>query len=198
MQTLGLIGGVGSGKSTVTDLFCRLGAAKIDADVLGHQVLLTQTVKSVALERWGPGVLDAGGGLDRRRLAAIVFEASKRGRRDLDFLKSLTHPLIVIEVKKKFLEWEQEGRAVVIFDAPLLLEAQWDRMVDRIVFVEASRALRLARVLKRGWTEAEFDAREAAQMSVDVKRKRADWIIQNEGNLERTLDQIEKIWQNLS
>lgn len=197
MKTLGLIGGIGSGKSTVASLFRDLGAAVINADEIGHQVLLRHDVKEQARIRWGHSVFDSHSELDRRKLADIVFVDTPSGQCELEFLKSVTHPLIGEGIERQLKHFAQNSYSIVVLDIPLLLEAQWDKSVDNIVFVDASRSTRLERVKKRGWTESEFQSREKAQMPLDEKRSHADWVIRNNGNLVDVLDQIKKIWQNL-
>lgn len=198
MKTLGLIGGIGSGKSTVAKMFVDLGASVIDADAIGHQVLLTDDVKTVARRRWGDQVFDETGELDRRSLALIVFAGSPESEKELDFLKSLTHPLIGREIERRVRQWEVFGTAILVLDIPLLLEAKWDAHVDKVLFVDAPREVRLRRAMQRGWTEAEFTAREATQWPLDRKRARADFIVQNDDFLDSTLDQIRNIWHNLT
>lgn len=198
MKTLGLIGGIGSGKSTVASLFQDLGAAVVNADKIGHQVLLRHDVKDEARIRWGHSVFDDKDELDRRKLAAIVFAATESGKQELEFLQSITHPLIGQGIEHQLKHFKQAGCRVAVLDIPLLIEAAWEKSADKIVFVDASDAVRLERAKKRGWTEQEFQAREKAQMSLEQKRGRADWIVKNNGNLSDVLDQIKKIWQNLN
>ena len=131
MKILGIIGGIGSGKTTASALFRQMGAAIISADDIGHQVLLLPDVKKVALERWGSAVFGDDGEIDRRKLAAVAFADEK----ELSYLKSLTHPLIAEEVHRQRKEYEQSGIQLCLLDAPLLLEAGLDHLVDLIIFV---------------------------------------------------------------
>ena len=89
------------------------------------------------------------------------------------------------------------GCTVAVLDAPLLLEAGWDKLCDRLVFVEAPREVRLSRALGRGWSKEDFAAREEAQESLDSKRQRADVVVDNSGSPEHTQAQIERFWQSL-
>ncbi len=196
--TLGLIGGIGSGKSTVARLFAQLGAGVIDADRIGHRVLLTPPIKDAVRTRWGNTVFDASGEVDRRAVAEIVFAQTESGRRELDFLKSLTHPLIRREIENEINAFEKSGISVAVLDAALLLESDWQTAVDGIVFVDAPKNIRLERVLQRGWTEKQFDSREKAQLPLDVKKAAANWTVDNSGNLETTLDQTRFLWQNVN
>lgn len=197
MITLGLIGGIGSGKSTVAEMFRQFGAVVIDADSIGHRVLLFPEVKSELKSRWGDDVFGPDGELDRRKVAQIVFQPTESGRAELDYLQKLTHPLIGREIEKQIEQFGRSGEKVVVLDIPLLLEAGWNADVHEIVFVDAPEEVRMARVRQRGWTPEEFKSREAAQWPVDAKKQRADRIIRNTGNLHDVLDQIGVIWQNL-
>ena len=190
MQTLGLIGGIGSGKSLVASLFAQLGAGVIGADAIGHRVLGLPAVKETLRQRWGNGVFQPNDEIDRKAVAALVFVPTESGRRELEFLTALTHPLIhnAIEEELKLAE-----TPLAVLDAALLLETDWKTNVDRVVFVDAPRNIRLQRVLNRGWTESQFDAREAAQLSVELKKAKADWIIDNSGSIEETFDQVKTI-----
>ena len=197
MTTLALIGGIGSGKSTVAEMFCQLGALRIDADDIGHDVLLRADVQAEIRRRWGEKAFDATGRPDRRKIAAIVFGPSERSSQELVFLQSITHPRIADEVRKQLRQFSSSRQQHILFDAPLLLEAGWERLVDRIVFVDAPRPVRLRRVLERGWTESEWDAREKAQLDLEIKRRHADFFVDNSGSPAKTLEHVRAIWAKL-
>ena len=197
MQTLGLIGGIGSGKSTVAALFARLGAGVVDVDAIGHRILRLPEVGSVIEKRWGTDIFTPSGEPDRKAIAAHVFSPTETGRRELEFLTALTHPLIQREIVVERQRCASDGPSVVVLDAALLLETDWKTDVDQIVFVEAPREVRLRRVLERGWTETQLTAREATQLPLDFKRAKAHWHIDNAGDIEKTFDEVKAIWQNL-
>lgn len=197
MKTLGIVGGIGSGKSTVAGVFEKLGAALINADEIGHQVLQQDEIKQAAALRWGTSVFDSQGELDRPKLAAIVFTETEAGKIELEFLQSLTHPSIGNEIDHRIEQFCQSGKRVAVLDIPLLFETNWSCSVDKVLFVDAPRPVRLERVLKRGWTETEFNRREAAQLPLEEKRNRADWVLKNYGNSDQMLDQVVRIWENL-
>ena len=191
MKILGIIGGIGSGKSTASALFRQCGAAVIDADTIGHQTLLLPQVKQAVRERWGLAVFGADGEIDRRTLAAIVFA----DKQELACLKALTHPLIAEEVHRQRKEHEQNGIPICLLDAPLLLESGWESLVNRIIFISAPAAVRWERIKNRGWSETEWRQREAAQFSVEEKEHRANVVLDNSGDTEHLREQIEKLFR---
>lgn len=197
MHILGLIGGVASGKSFVAAEFARLGAVVLDADRAGHEVLRLPEVVAAARKRWGDAIFAPDGQIDRKRLAAIVFAKTPQGRVELEHLEHLTHPRIGERLQQQLAQAAADGVRVAILDAPVLLKAGWDRFCDRIVFVDASRPVRLARALARGWSEAEFNDRESAQESLTFKADRADDSIDNSGSAEETRAQIMRLWRRL-
>jgi dephospho-CoA kinase len=186
MKILGIIGGIGSGKSTASALFQQSGAAVICADDIGHQVLLLPSVKKAVQERWGSAVFGKDGEIDRRTLAACVFADEK----ELIYLKALTHPLIAEEVHRQRQEHERNGVQLCLLDAPLLLEAGWDHLVDMIIFIEVPAAIRWHRVKSRGWSETEWRQREAVQLSVEEKKRRANVVLDNSGDTEHLRAQV--------
>ena len=175
MKLFGIIGGIGSGKSTAAELFRQSGAAVIDADNIGHQVLLLPDVKNAVLKRWGSAVFGEDGEIDRRALAAVVFADEK----ELAHLKSLTHPLIAEEVHRQQEQHAQNGVQLCLLDAPLLFEAGWEHLVNQVIFVEAPAEVRWERVKSRGWSETEWQQRETAQLPVEEKKRRADFVLDN-------------------
>jgi len=196
MKTLGLTGGVASGKSLVARQLADLGAAVLNADRAGHEALRLPQIEAAARQRWGDVVFGQDGHIDRSKLAKIVFAPAPDGPRERKYLESLTHP----EIGRRLAAQIEAAKAVAplaVVDAALLFEAGWNKLCDCTAFVDAPRAVRLARALQRGWTEEDFAAREAAQDSVDSKRARADWNIDNSGPVEHTQAQIKRLWQSL-
>ncbi len=197
MLVIGLLGGVASGKSLVAKELERLGAGHLDADRAGHEVLRLPRVEAAARQRWGAGVFNTAGHIDRSQLARLVFAAPPNGPRERKYLEQLTHPEIGRLLEQQARQWTAEGLPAAVLDAPLLLEAGWDKFCDTLVFVDAPREVRLGRALARGWTESEFSARENAQEPLDLKRKRADVVIDNATSFEQTREQVERFWQSL-
>ena len=197
MILIGILGGVASGKSEVSSRLRSLGAAVLDADRVGHAVLREAEVKRAVQRRWGEAVLDAAGEIDRRKVAEIVFAAVPESRAELTFLEQLTHPLIGQRLQEQLAELHREGAQAAVLDAPVMLKAGWDRLCQRIVFVDAPRDVRLARARQRGWTEADFAAREAAQEPLETKRSRADVTIDNSLTRQHLFAQVDRFWQSL-
>jgi dephospho-CoA kinase len=196
MHILGLLGGVASGKSLVAGLLAKRGAAVLDADRAGHEALRLPEIEAAVRRRWGEGVFGPDGHVDRPRLARIVFAPTYEGKCEREYLEQLTHPQIARLIRRQ-VESLPEDTPLAVLDAALILEAGWGKLCDRLVFVEAPPEVRLARAMARGWTPDEFSAREAAQESLDFKRRRADVIIDNSGSPEDTESEIARLWQSL-
>jgi dephospho-CoA kinase len=194
--TIGLIGSIGAGKSTVAGLLARRGALVLDADAIGHRILETDPAKSTIVGRWGSSILSASGAIDRRALGQRVF--ANPGERSA--LEAIVHP----EIRKAILTaiTHAEPDRMIVVDAPLLLEVGWDDLVDYRIVVDAKRSIRERRVFARsGWTAEELIKRELAQMPIAEKRARADAIIENDSdddeaypNLNQRIDEILTHW----
>lgn len=197
MRVIGLLGGVASGKSLVAREMARLGAAVLDADRAGHEALRMAHVEAAARARWGERVFGPDGRLDRARLAAVVFGPGPGAEEERKYLEERTHPEIGRLLAAEAASLAASDAAAAVLDAPLLLEAGWDRLCGKLVFVDAPREVRLARARKRGWNEPEFAAREAAQLPLDEKRRRADAVIDNSGPAQHTRAQVERVWPAL-
>ena len=195
MNLIGLLGGIASGKSLVANYLMQKGAALLDADPIGHEVLKQQAVKDVARSRWGDKIFDNRGEIHRPALAAIVFAPDASGAQELLFLEQLTHPRIgaMLELQIEQLRQRAEIQAIVL-DAPVMLKAGWNGFCDKIVFVESSEPLRRMRAAARGWSQEEFDRREAAQESLDFKRRLADVVIDNSAGVAETYAQVDQVW----
>jgi dephospho-CoA kinase len=192
---IGLIGGIGAGKSRVSELLARRGARVLSGDQAGHEALRQPNVKAQVVQRWGPGVLDDQGDIDRRRLAARVF-ADPAERKALE---ALTWPWIGRRLREQ-VEAARADPAVklVLLDAAVLLEAGWDGVCHRLVYVDAPPDVRLRRLAEqRGWSAEELAAREAAQLPLTEKARRAGDVLDNSGPpeaLARQLDELLKKW----
>lgn len=200
---VGLTGNIGSGKSTVARLFVKRGAALIDADVLAREATENPAVLRELASTFGEKVLRAGE-LDRKALAGIVFGNSEVR----DKLNAIIHPWVARERERQVaaLTAQLKPPAVIVHDIPLLFEVGLDAMMDRTVVVDAQLEVRLERVrIRSGLSEAEVRARDAAQLPLFEKVRRADFVIDNssensfdsrgaEGRLE---NQVDRVWAAL-
>jgi dephospho-CoA kinase len=198
MLVIGIVGGIAGGKTLVTGQLRQLGAEVVEADRLGHAVLEEPEVRQALVERWGDEVLDEQGRIDRKAVARRVFGWTPLAAEELAFLERLTHPRIGVRLRRIVKEWASRNVPVVVLDAPVLFEAGWDAFCDKIVFVETPRTVRQQRARQRGWTDDEFAAREAAQESLDEKRRRADWVIDNSRSPDDTFVQVREFWRSLA
>jgi dephospho-CoA kinase len=198
MILIGVAGGVASGKSLVSEQLASFGAEIFDADRTGHEVLRESEVKEAIRLRWGDDVFTGAGEVDRSKVAEIVFAPPPTGPEELAYLEQLTHPRIGQRLQDRMGELARCGQTVaVVLDAPVMFKAGWDKLCDKILFVDAPRDLRLARAKSRGWSEMDFEAREATQESLDLKRRRADVIIDNSSSPEHTYGQVERFWRSI-
>lgn len=189
---VGVMGGIGSGKSSVADAAAKLlRGVRLDADATGHRALKHPGIKRRLISAFGTGVLDAEGEIIRSHLAAAVFGPEPEALERRLLLNSIVHPWIrcqhLAELHRLALAG---GASVVLLDAAVLLEAHWGELCDLLVFVDAPRELRLQRVASRGWDAAELDRREASQFSLMEKRQRADLVIANHGLLEEAAEEL--------
>ncbi len=196
MKILGILGGVASGKSLVAEQLAKMGALVLDADRAGHETLRLPQIEAAARQRWGDAIFGPDGHINRSRLAKIVFAPAPDGPKERKYLEGLTHPEIGRRLAAQATAVAPNAPLAVL-DAALILEAGWDRLCDYLAFVDVPQELRLARAVRRGWTEGDFAAREAAQESLESKRARADVIIDNSGPSEHTQAQVQRLWQVL-
>jgi dephospho-CoA kinase len=188
---IGLTGGIGSGKSTVSRLLGEHGAVVVDADVIAREVVAPGTPGLAAIvEAFGPTVLAADGSLDRPGLAAVVF-ADPEARRRLD---GIVHPLV--RARAGELEAAAPADAVVVHDVPLLAETGQGSSYDLVVVVEADPAVRVARLVQRGLTADDARARIAVQATDEQRRAIADVVLDNSGTPEQLAGQVERLWRD--
>ncbi len=192
---IGLMGGPGSGKSSVAKLFEELGCAVIDADRLAHEAMRSPMVQQQVRERWGDPVFDQDGSINRAALGRIVFEDPAA----LSELEAIVHPR-VHEARQFEREQHLANPAIVgiVEDCPLLLESKLDRDCDRLVFVDTPENIRLQRVHEsRGWDAEELKKRDERQLPLDTKRQAADYVISNNQGLAHLREQVRNVLQNI-
>ncbi len=199
MHVIGLIGGIASGKSAVAKELAALGATVLDADTTAHEIINRPEIQRVLVDRWGQGILDSGGKIDRLGVAERVFSPSDQGHEELQFLEGLLHPVIRQEFEAEITRLSQTTAPAVVIDAPLLLEAGWGELCDVLLFVDSPLTDRQSRAENlRNWSLQEFAAREAAQMPIEEKQRRATHLLTNDGSLESLIAQVRRFWQRIS
>ncbi len=189
---IGIVGGIGAGKSMVAREFGSLGCDVIDADAIGHDLLADSQVQCKLRERWGDGIFAPDGSVDRSALGAIVFaEAS-----ELSALNAILHPQIRLRMEAQIAESaDRDDVYAVVLDAAVLFEAGWNELCSHIVFVDSSADHRFARVCdQRGWDEETWLARENSQLSLDIKAQMCDYNIGNSSSVSRPVEQIRRIF----
>ena len=190
-KTIGILGGVASGKTTMAAMLHELGAVVIDADQIAHRVLREPRVVAQVREQWGDDVLDPTGQVDRSKLGALVFQSAGQ----IEKLNAIVHPRVAEEVRGQREDAESCGASAVVLDAALLVEAGLRDVCDLLVFVDTPEAMRKAlSKAQRGWRAHEAARREARQMPLDKKQHLADRVIRNDGSLSDLLAQVKAIW----
>ena len=194
MELIGLSGGIGSGKSTVSGFLRELGARVVDADEGARAVVEPGTPGQAAvIAEFGPGV--AGPlGLDRARLADMVFH----DRQALERLNAIVHPLVREWTIARLAEAEAEGVDRVVQDIPLLFENGYEPLFRATILVYVPPDLQVVRLVARGMSEADARARIANQMPIDSKRARATYVIDNSGPREETRAQTARVWTEIT
>ncbi len=193
LPIIGLIGGIGSGKSTVAKVLSGFGCVVADADSNAKAVLRDSEIREQLTLWWGKTILNIDGLVDMGAVSDIVFQNDAERRK----LEELIHPRVKQMQEAQFRASPQGTRGLVI-DAPLLLEAGFEKDCDYLIYVETSRDIRLRRVLEnRGWSKEELDRREQAQLPLDTKRDKADYVLINEGKLDEVHSQVKQILDDI-
>lgn len=198
---VGITGGIACGKTTVSDLLAEKGAIPINADAIGHALLKADSpVIDELVTAFGDNILETSGDVSRKKLGALVFKDKAARER----LNSILHPLIIQRSRQQARQLVTEDPdAVVLLDAPLLIEAGAYDTVDMIVVVTASPETQRRRTLERSaaqgrpLTESQVQARIDAQMPLTEKVKYADVVIQNDGTLAELKKQVDALSQKL-
>jgi len=193
MKVIGLTGGIGSGKSTVSQFLAELGAIIIDADKIGHEVFKpgTEAWREV-VSAFGKRVRADDGAIDRKKLSAIVFDNPEARVK----LNEIMHPLIYEVVKAQLEEYRRKGAGVVVLEASLLIEAGWTSLVDKVWVTTAPEATVLKRLKKRGGlSEAESRARIHSQLPTEERLKYANVVIDTNCDLKELKAKVKELWQ---
>jgi len=193
MKVIGLTGGIGSGKSTVSQFLAELGAVILDADVVGHEALKPDTeVWHKVVAAFGRQILTPIGDIDRAKLGEIVFGKPE----SLSQLNQIMHPRMYDMVKAQLEEYRRQGVAAVVLEAPLLIEAGWTSLVDEVWVTVASESTVLRRLKERtGLSQAESLARIRSQLSPEERIKHADVVIDTDYSLDELKARVGELWE---
>ncbi len=192
---IGLIGAIGAGKSTAAKCFAARGGHVIDADALGHEALRQPEIIAALVKLWGAEIRNADGFLDRRAIGRIVFA----DREQRTALEAVVFPYIGERTRQEiFAAQANPNVSFVVLDAAVLLEAGWGDLVDSLVYIDAPRSTRLARLaIRSGWNETELSARESAQLPAEEKKARAHAVIVNDAGTVELQEQVDRVLGNI-
>jgi dephospho-CoA kinase len=197
MLTVGLTGGIGSGKSTVAKMLAELGAPSFDADKVGHEIYRPDgPAYHDVIAAFGSGIVAPDGTIDRKKLGPIVFSDPAQLKR----LEAIVHPRMFQRMGEMVAEMRADGvKAPIVIEAAILIEAHWQPLFDEIWLVVAPREKVVERVeLERGLKPEQTEARIKAQLSDDERRKYASRVIDNSGTIEELRVKVRGLWQELS
>ncbi len=188
---IGLTGSFGSGKSTVSRMFEKLGAYVIDADILAHAALLpgSSVYEKILAHFTGLG-FTLGKALDRKKIAEIIFQNPKQKAK----LEAIVHPYVF---ERMIAEAAQVERQIIILDIPLLFETGFDQCCHKSIVVKSSDEKIRTRLRKKGFSAEDIRVRSKAQMPLSEKVRRADIVIHNSGTLQETFQEVKKIWTKI-
>lgn len=195
MKVIGLTGGIGSGKSTVSQFLRELGAVLIDADKAGHEAYQpnTETWREV-VAAFGEQILTPDGEIDRKKLGGIVFSSPE----SLARLNLIVHPRMYEMMKAQIEEYRQRGVDVVVLEAAILLEAGWTPLVDEVWVTVAPESTVVERTRERtGLPEEQILARIRSQMSSEERAKHADVVINNDGTQDELKAKVKELWEGI-
>ena len=193
MFTIGLTGGIGTGKSTVAGVLEDLGAELVDADRVGWQVYRAGTGGYRAVvDEFGEVVVGPDGEIDRKKLGSIVFGDPAR----MEALTGIVWPLIAGAVADRIAEETAAGTSILVVEAAVLFEARWEHLFDEIWVVTARNEMAVERLISRDGVAAEsVRARMAAQLPDEERVRRADVVIDNGGDLTELRRSVKRVWR---
>ena len=188
---IGILGGIGSGKSTIAAEFAKLGCKVIDADRIAHELLDEPVVREKVVGLFGQTVLDSSGKIDREKLAEAAFADDMI----LESLNRIIHPPVLQRTQELIEKFESQNQVkAIVLDMPLLAEVGWHKRCDKLIFVNCEKKLRLQRAKKMGFDENQVKIRENFQISLDNKASLADNIIENNSDFSAIVRQVTGIF----
>ncbi len=197
MRTIGLTGGIGSGKSTVSKILADLGAFVIDADTVGHEIYLPgKAAWQQVTAAFGQDILAEDQTIDRKKLGAIVFSSADA----LKQLNTIVHPIMFTEIEQRIQAKRDEGfTPPIVVEAAILIEANWLPLADEVWVVVTDKSAIIERVAEqRGMAAKDTEARIANQLSDQERLKHATVVIHNDGSLEDLQQHIQQVWSQLT
>jgi dephospho-CoA kinase len=194
-KIIGILGGIGCGKSTVAGFFGKLGCGVIDADKIAHEILEKPKIKKELQKLFGNSIIDVNGKIDHWKVAEIAFKSPAKVAQ----LNRITHPPVLAQIEQLIEEYNRQPRIkAIVLDMPLLAEIGWTKRCDKLIFVECGQKKRLQRSRKNGlFDEERIKIREKFQISLDKKKKIAEYIIDNNVDLAGVERQIAEIFSNI-
>lgn len=195
MVVIGLTGGIGSGKSTVSAILAELGAVVLSADEIGHEALQPHTEAwQEVVSAFGKEILTSGGEIDRQKLGEIVFNNAEALAR----LNRIMHPRMYRVAEERIEELKQQGKEVIVLEAPLLVEANWLPLVDQVWVTTAREATMVHRCQERsGLSQAQALARIQSQLPPEEKIKYANEVIDTDRSLSEVEARVKELWERL-
>ncbi len=195
MKVIGLTGGIGSGKSTVSQFLAELGAVILNADEIGHEAFKPNTeIWRKVVAAFGRQILTSDGNIDRKKLGEIVFGNAE----SLSRLNQIMHPRMYALVKAQLEEYRRQGTRVVVLEAPLLQEAGWTSLVDEVWVTTAPEATVLKRLEERTrLSQAESLTRIHSQLPSEERVRHADVVINTDCDLDELKSKVKELWQRL-
>lgn len=192
---LGVTGGPGTGKSTVTRMLAAMGAQTADADALVRWAYNDRAFRRALAHRFGPGILGADGAVDRKVLADIVF----RDEAALEDLERMVHPAVLLQLADMAHRYQTdpERAPMLALEIPLLYETGAEKMMDQVLVVSASPETIEQRLRGRGWSDERIASVQRSQWPLEDKVSRADAVIATDGTIEETVQQVEELWNRL-
>lgn len=195
MKVIGLTGGIGTGKSTISQYLAELGAVIIDADKVGHEAFEpgTPAYKEV-VAIFGKEIVSPTGEIDRKKLGGIVFSNPEA----LDRLNKIMHTRMRTMIEERLEKYRQQDVGVAVVEAAILIEADWTSLVDEVWVIVSPEATVLKRVKEqRGQTEEQTLSRIRTQLPNEIRLKYANVVINNDGNLDEVKKKVKELWEKL-